>query len=379
MKSLSKYIILLALIAGAGTIFYNKVYIPKTTYERSSATTGDLSVQVFGIGNLGAKNIYAVSAGVSAKVLDMLHDEGEWIKKGDLLAVLDSVDLPIQLNESKIGVDKAYSELIASQKELASLQAQKNLALVTYNRYKKLKKQSFASQSEYDKAKADLKVIEAQIEVTEAHINSAKTEITRSKEAVKALQEKLSRYKVYAPVDGYIIAKKAEVSQTLLLSQTLFEIVNPQDVWVKAYIDEKISGSVKLGSSATIRLRSNSEKVYKGIVKRVVAQSDAITQEREVDVVFENLPLPFFINEQAEVNIDTKEYKNIVKIKADALVYKDQKSGVWVMKNSKAHFVIVKVLAISNGVVAVDGLDKNSEILIANIKKKTLKEGMDVH
>ncbi len=379
MKSLSKYIILLAIIAGAGTVFYNKVYIPKTTYERSSATVGDLSVQVFGIGNLGAKNIYAVSAGVSAKVLDMLHDEGEWIKKGDLLTTLDSVDLPIQLNESKIGVDKAYSELMASQKELASLQAQKNLAFVTYTRYKKLKKQSFASQSEYDKAKADLKVIEAQTEVTEAHINSAKMEITRAKEAVKALQERLSRYKVYAPVDGYIVAKKAEVSQTLLANQTLFEIVNPQDVWVKAYIDEKISGDVKLGSSATIHLRSNSVKEYKGIVKRVVAQSDAITQEREVDVAFENLPLPFFINEQAEVNIDTKEYKNVVKIKADALVYKDQKSGVWIMKNSKAHFVIVKVLAISNGVVAVDGLDKNSEILIANIKKKTLKEGMEVH
>jgi RND family efflux transporter MFP subunit len=379
MKSLYKYIFIVAIIAVTGTLFYNKVYIPKTTYERVSPTLGNLNVKVFGIGNLGAKSIYNISAGVSATITKMLSDEGQWVKKGQLLATLDSVDLPIIINESKIGVKKAYSELKASQKELASLQAQKNLAFITYKRYDKLKKQSFASQSEYDKAKADLDVIKAQVEVTLAHINSAKTEITRSKEAVKALEVRVSKYKIYAPIDGYIIAKKAEVAQTILLNQTLFELVNPADVWVKAYIDEKISGSVKLGSSATITLRSNSDKKYKGIVKRVVAQSDAVTQEREVDVAFEALPLPFFINEQAEVDINTKEYKNILKIEARALVHRGTKSGVWVVKNSKAHFIELKVLAISNEEVAVEGLSKNSKILIQNTNNKALKEGMEVH
>jgi len=379
MKSLYKYILIIAIVALGGALFYNKVYIPKTTYERVSPTLGDLNVKVFGIGNLGSKSIYNISAGVSATVVEMLVDEGQWITKGQLLATLDSVDLPIIIKQSKIGVEKAYSELKASQKELASLQAQKNLAFITYKRYHKLKQQSFASQSEYDKAKADLDVIKAQIEVTLAHINSAKTEITHSKESVKALEKKLSKYKVYAPVDAYVIAKKAEVAQSVLPNQTLFEIVNPKDVWVKAYIDEKISGSVKLGTVATITLRSQSNRKYKGIVKRVVAQSDAVTQEREIDVAFENLPLPFFINEQAEVQINTKEYKNILKIEARALVYKSDKSGVWVVKNNKAHFIELKVLAISDGEVAVEGLNENSEILIEGAKNKALKEGMEVH
>jgi len=379
MKPLYKYILIAGVIAVAGTLFYNKVYIPKTTYAKVSPTKGDLNVEVFGIGNLGAKKIYSVSAGVSATLLETFSDEGKWVKKGDLLAVFDTVDLPIQLNESKIGVKKAYSELIASQKELASLEAQKNLALTTYKRYDKLKKQSFASQSEYDKAKADLKVIEAQIEVTKAHINSAKTEIARAKEAVKAIEKKLSKYRVYAPVDGYVIAKKAEVSQTLLLNQTLFDIVNPQDVWVKAYIDEKISANVKVGSPATISLRSHAEKKYPAIVKRIVAQSDLVTQEREVDVAFNKLPLPFFINEQAEVYIQTKTYKNVLKIDADALIHLSDASGVWVLKNSKAHFNRVKVIAIANGEAAVEGLSPQSKLLISDPSKKALKEGMEVH
>jgi multidrug efflux pump subunit AcrA (membrane-fusion protein) len=85
------------------------------------------------------------------------------------------------------------------------------------------------------------------------------------------------------------------------------------------------------------------------------------------------------MNEQAEVYINTKEYKNVLKIKAVALLYKEQKSGVWIVKNSKAHFQEVDVLAISNGEVAIKGLDQNSELLIGNANKKTLKEGMEVH
>jgi len=378
MKSFYKYIIGAGVIALLAFVVYNKVYIPKTTYETLKATKGDIALKVFGIGEVGAKTLYNVSAGVNAKLISLATDEGQWVKQGEMIAAFDSVDLPIQVEEAKIGVQKARSELIALEKELKSLQAQKQLALVTYNRYAKLKKQSFASQSEYDKAQADLKVIEAQIEATKAHINSSKTEVLRASKSVKALEEKLSRYTVYAPVDGYVIAKKADLGQTLLAAQTLFEIVRSDDVWVKGYIDERISGDVKVGAKATIKLRS-SKKQYDAYVKRIAPQSDAITQEREVDVAFENLPIPFYINEQAEVYIDTKELKNVVIVPAVTLVYKDDISGVWIKKGQKAHFQKVELLGISDGKAAVKGLASGSELLLVSTKNKPLKEGMKVH
>ena len=379
MKSIYKYLIAFGAIATVGIIFYNKVYIPKITYKTVLPTVGDLKVEVFGIGNIGAKIIYNISAGVNAEVLSINTDEGKWVKKGDLLAKLDAVDLPIQLQESKISVKKSYSELIASKKELDSLKAQKHLALVTYNRYNKLKKQSFASQSEYDKAKADLEVIEAQMKATKARINSSKIGVELSKKSVEALEKKLSKYKIYAPANGYVISKDTEVAQSILASQSLLKIVNPDDVWVKAYIDERISSEVKVGSLATIRLRSDDKKIYNGIVKRIVAQSDAITQEREVDVAFTNLPLPFYINDQAEVLIQTKDLKNITKIPANSVVYKNKISGVWVSNNSISHFKDIKIIAITDKEIAVDGLDVNDKIIIPSLKNKPLSEGMKVH
>ena len=379
MQKLLKYIILAVLILVGGTLFYKKVYIPKTTYETVTSSRGDLSVEVYGIGNVGAKYIYSITAQTGGKILSILTDEGKWVKKGDLLITMDSVDIPQLFEESKIAMQKAESEFVATQKELESLAAQKRLAQITYARYEKLKKQSFASKAEYDKAKADLDVIEAQIDATKAHIRSAKMEISRSQKAVEALKEKMARYSIYAPVDGYVISRSAEIAQTVLPSQPILQIVDPKDVWIKTYIDEKISGNVKVGQKAEITLRSQYEKRFSGSVKRIVAQSDPVTQEREVNVAFDTLPLPFYMNEQAEVSIASKHYKDVVKVPIRALSYYKEKIGVWTQEGGKAHFVALKVLARGHSEAAVEGLDADMELLIESGKKKTLKEGSSVH
>ena len=379
MDKFIKYLIILAVTALGGSLFYNKVYIPKTTYESLSPTVGELKVHVFGIGNVGAKDTYMINAQTGGRVLSLLTDEGEWVKKGDLIATIDSVDIPQLLEEARIVVKKANSELIASQKELQSLMAQKSLALVTYNRYAKLQKQSFASKAEYDKAKADLDAIKAQIEATGAHINSAKAEVDRAKKGVESLEIKLSRYKIFSPVDGYVISKDVQADQTVVPSQSILKIVDPKTVWIKAYIDEKLSGQVAVGQKASITLRSQPHKKFSGVVKRIVAQSDAVTQEREVNVAFEKLPIPFYINEQAEIMIDTKTYEKVLKIPSRVITYYEGKAGVWVDEDKKAYFKTIKIIARGEKEVAVSGLDEKSRILIESPKKKSLKEGMSIH
>ncbi len=378
MKSIYKYLIAVIVVGAIAFGIYNKVYIPKTTYKTIQASRGDISINIFGIGEVSAKTIYKVTAGVNGTILSLDTDEGLWVHKGDVIATIDSVDLPITIEEAKISVTKAQTELIALKKELESLVAQKHLAALTYKRYAKLKSQSFVSQSEFDKAKADLAVIQAQIDTTRAHIRSSKAEIVRVQKSVEALQEKLKRYTVIAPVNGYVIVKGADKGQSVGATQTLFEIVRPEDVWIKAHIDERISGDITIGAKAFIKLRSQ-QKRFEAYVKRIAPQSDPVTQEREVDVAFKNVPKPFYINEQAEVFIATKELHNVVLIPATALVYKDEITGVWIKQDNKAHFQQVQLLGISDAQAAIDGLSKNALLLIASTKNKPLKEGMKVH
>jgi len=220
---------------------------------------------------------------------------------------------------------------------------------------------------------------EAKIAASEAHLQSAKIAIELSKKGVESLELKLKKYKLYAPIDGYVITKKAQKSQSVQALQTIVQIVNPKDVWVVAHIDERVSGRIKVAQKAVITLRSKEGEKFTGVVKRVAPMSDAITQEREVDVAFTNLPKPFYMNEQAEVKIFTKSLKNVLTIPAELIVYKESSAGVWVEKEGKAHLKKIEVVAISEGRASIKKLTTGDKLLRVSPKNKPLDEGMRVH
>ncbi len=373
-----KYSIVFALLVTMLVIFYTQVYTPKVSFTQTAPTQGALSIKVFGVGHVSAKNIYPITSSTGGKITAILTDEGQWVKKGDLLITLDAIDLPLILAEAEIAVEKAYAEKNATEKELISLNAQQDLAQLTLARNEQLKAQKLISQFDYDKAKTDLRVINAQIAATQARISSAKVEIIRAKKAAEALTVKLSRFKIYAPVDGYVIAKNAEVAQNVTPSQAILTIVDPKTVWIKAYIDERISGDIKVGQKATISLRSKPQQVFSGNVSRIVAQTDAVTQEKEVNVAFDHLPIPFYINEQATVTIATQQLSNVIKIPSQYLCYQDNTPGVWVNHQGKAHFKNVTIIARGDHEVAVKGLTTATTIILPDAAKKTLRENMSI-
>ena len=380
MNKRIKYIIIAILVIVGIVLFYKNVYIVKTTYKTLSPKVANLDIKVFGIGNVSAKDIYSITAQTGGKIISILTDEGQWVKKGDLLITIDPVDIPELVEEMLISVEKIKSELKALIKESESLNAQKELALITYKRYEKLVKQSFVSRSEFDKAKTDLNALTAQLEATLVRIESSKIEVQRTQKNADSLKTKLSRFQIYAPVDGYVISKSAEVAQNVASSTTILKIVDPKTLWIKAYIDEKISGDIKVGQKAEITLRSQSNKQFTGYVKRIVAQSDAVTQEREINVAFDDLPIPFYINEQARVTINVKTISNAITIPLNTLKVEDGKEGVWTLIDNKAYFKELNIQAKGDNEAAIiSGIKTEDIIIIPDSSKKALSEGMRIH
>ena len=380
MNKRIKYIIIVLLAIVGGFLFYKNVYIVKTTYKTLSPKVANLDIKVFGIGNVSARDIYSITAQTGGKIISILTDEGQWVKKGDLLITIDPVDMPELVQEMLISVEKTKSELKALIKESESLNAQKELALITYKRYEKLVKQSFVSKSEFDKAKTDLNALTAQLEATLVRIESSKIEVQRTQKNADSLKTKLSRFQIYAPVDGYVISKSAEVAQNVASSTTILKIVDPKTLWIKAYIDEKISGDIKVGQKAEITLRSQSNKQFTGYVKRIVAQSDAVTQEREINVAFDELPIPFYINEQARVTINAKTISNAITIPLNTLKVEDGKEGVWTLIDNKAYFKELNIQAKGDNEAAIiSGIKTEDIIIIPDSSKKALSEGMRIH
>ncbi len=380
MKTIIKYIILAIVAVIIGFFIYNKVFVPKHSFSLYKPQKGQLSTSCFGIGEVGAKDIYDIGSPTGGKLLEVYHKQGDKVKKGELLAVVDPVDLPQKLEEAKSLLEHTKLDKKSLIDDEKGVLAKYNLSLKTFNRYKKLYKEGFVSQAEFDKANSDYLDAKSKLNSIKSKIVSFDSLLKQQSESIKGIKERLALLKIYSPVDGQITWKEAEKGESVPPSKTLYKIVDPKTLWVKTYIDERLSGNIKTGLKASIVLRSHSHQIFKGKVVLIEPMSDPITQEREVDVGFVKIPEPFYMLEQAEVTIFTGDLKDIWLIPVKYLATYKQQQGFWIKKGSKAHFITPKIVAEDRGNVGVkDGIEASMEFILPDKTKKSLTEGMKIY
>jgi len=378
MKNI-KYIIAVIILLILGKVIYNKVFIPKHTFKVYEVKKGALNITRFGIGNVDAEDIYAIGSQTGGKLTAVYKDIGDFVKKGDLLVTVDPVDLKDKYEEAKASLKKAQLDKSALEKDKEGLKAKLELSLKTYKRYKSLLKKGFVSQSEFDKAQSDYQNTKSQLDSTKQKLLSYDALLKQLLENIKGLQKELDTYKIVSPIDGKIIYKDAQKGETILPAKAIFKIVDPKTLWVKTYIDERLSGDVKVGDKASITLRSHANKVFKGIVKKINPTSDPVTEEREIDVAFLEIPTPFYINEQAEVTIEAKTLQDAYKVPLYCkAVYKKQ-TGFWTLKSDKAHFIKADIVGQNDKFFAIKNLDDKTVVIIPDNTKKALSEGMKIY
>ncbi len=369
----------LLLLGLGGMVFYKKVYVPKSTYESYRPSKGTTAVEVFGIGQLDAKNIYPVGTPTGGKILTVQTDQGRDVKKGDVIATIDPVDLNKKLDSAKEALKRAKIDYASVQKELTITKEQAALTLSTYQKDLQVYKAKGISKLAFEKSRTAMFTSKIEVTLAQSKVDSMKIRLAEVQNDIEGLQKRLAQMTIVSPVDGYVIERIVQPGQSVPPAFTLVKIVDPKTLWIKAWIDERISGKVKVGQKAKIVLRSRETLPYEGIVRRIAAVSDPVTQEREVDVGFVTIPDPFYMNEQAEVSITVETFKGLYKVPLRYIVTHKGKKGVWVAQNGKAHFVALQIVAKDNEFAGVkEGVNENMPILIPDEKKKPLFEGSHI-
>jgi multidrug efflux pump subunit AcrA (membrane-fusion protein) len=378
MKKYIKYITYLVILVIVGFGFYKKIYIPKHTFKTLKATKGNINIKVNGVGNIGARDIYKVGSLYGGKVLDFSTQEGDYVEKNSLIANIDSVNLVDTIDEQKALKSKLLSDINSLKVDRLSAKVNFDYQNELFIKNKKLYKLHSISGLDYQKYLTLKDTAKLKIDSVDAHILSLKDQIKQTIAGINGLQKRLSHYVIKAPVSGYVTKKLISNYQIITPNQTLIEVVNPKDVWVQTYVDTRMSGKVKLGDNATIKLRSSNKK-YRGHVVNINPINNPITYEREIDIAFENLPIPFYLEEQAIVKIDISTMQDVIKVSAKALSIYKEKEGIWTLKNGKVEFKAIKVLARENKTVAVKGVSLDDLLIIADPKKASLKNGMKIY
>ena len=280
-------------------------------------------------------NDVIVSPQIAGQIGQLLVTDGEAVKKDQLLAVIVPDELKAdtayfaqnvegmssQIRESEAALRlqqrQAVDQIRQAESTLSAIEAQVEAAAadveqtrVTYTRTQNLSRQNVVSAQELDAsrtaqtaAQAKLDGLKKQVEAQRATVALARssaeqTAMRRSqvqtsehmKQAASAQSAKAGvrlRYtEIHAPIDGIIDVRAVRVGEIVSPGQPIVTLINPDDLWVRADVEESYIDRVRLGDKVTVRLPSGVERegtvFYRGADAGFATQRDVSRTKRDI-------------------------------------------------------------------------------------------------
>jgi HlyD family secretion protein len=258
---------------------------------------------VLGTGTLEARVKTQVSARIQERLVEVLVDQWDTVKKGQLLAKLDDAELRQQAAIAQASFAAAKQTAQRVEADLARSQAVLEQARKDAKRLAGLLASNAVSQTDSDKAAEALQVAEADLKRSNAAIAEAQGLVLVAEKTMLHRQEQLAFTQITAPYDGLIIRRDREPGEMLVPGATLMELISLDELWIRAWVDETEMPRLAKGQKARVVFRSEPQKNYPGVVSRLGREMDRETREFIVDVRVEQLPVNWAVGQRAEVYI----------------------------------------------------------------------------
>lgn len=333
----------------------------------TKVTQASISPALFGIGTVEARYRYKVGPTVPGRVKTLHVDISEQVTKGQLLGVMDPVDLEQRMQAQQ-------SALMRSKAQLAEAQSRYQFASNQFERYQKLLASDSISEEQFA-------LKEQEFRVAEAGFAAAKQELLRQEAEQEAMKAQQHNLELISPVDGFIVSRAAEPGTTVVAGQPVLEIINPSDIWLNVRFDQIHATGLNSGLKAHIKLRSKSNQELLGEIYRVEPIADAVTEEFLAKITFDDLPEPLpSIGELAEVTIELEPVSAKAVVPNAALKRIEGKLGIWKIIDGDPEFAPVSIGATDlNGLIEIkSGLSMGDSVVLYSEKALTANSRIKV-
>lgn len=320
-KSIGKWIIIFSLLLIIGLVVYSKAKGPSGikvtvgTPELSSITE-----TIPANGKIQPVTEVKISPDVSGEIIELNFQEGNVIKKGDLIIKIKQ-DTYISMKE------RAIASLNAIKAQYLQQEAQLKQVELSYNRNKKLYEEKAISKAEYETAHSQYEVAKEQLKSAEYNVQSAQA-------SLKEAEENLIKTTIYAPMAGIISKLSVEkgervVGTSQMAGTEMLRIADFDKMQVLVDVNENDIIRLKQLDTAEISIDAYPGRKFTGVVtqianssKNTTASVDQITNfevkiyllpESYNDLLKENL-IPFRPGMSASVQIQTSKRDNILTI-----------------------------------------------------------------
>ncbi|RZJ16738.1 MAG: macrolide transporter subunit MacA [Haliea sp.] len=361
--------VLIAIGVGIKLVFFPAAKPP--AYVTATATIGDLEQSVLATGTLQAFKQVSVGAQASGQVKVLTVALGDTVKKGQLIAEIDSLKQENDLRNTQAALQSA-------QATLGSRQAALKQAELAFKRQQELLAVDAISREAYEQAEATLNTSRADIKTSEAQIAQARI-------AADTSRVNLGYTKILAPMDGVVVAIVTQQGQTVNANQsapTIIKLALLDTITVKAQISEADVVRVKEGQKVYFTILGAPDKRYYTTLRTVEPAPDSIATETATSssstasAIYYNglldVPNPdnaLRISMTAQVYIVLNEAKDVLTIPSSALGQRGRRGATTVrVLNAEGQPEPREVkVGINNNVTAqiTEGLKEGDKVIVS--------------
>ena len=321
---------------------------------------------LFGIGTVEARYTQRIGPTAPGRVASLAVDVGDLVTAGQLIAVIDPIDLDqrIEAASGSAGRSAALEQAAASQ--IADASARLALARSEAARGEELFRGGWLTRAALDQRRQALAAAQAGLVTAQANRSAAAQDRGRTGAERAALVEQKANLRLVAPRAGLVIRRLAEPGTTVVAGQAVIELVDPSELWINARFDQSRAGGIAAGLPARIVLRSRSAKPLNGSVLRIEPVADAVTEEVLAKVDFDaSASLPP-IGELAEVTVALPSQQKTLALPNAAIHRIDGELGVWAIRDGDPEFVVVRLGAedAEGWVQVLEGLAKGERVVL---------------
>ncbi|MBS1730201.1 MAG: efflux RND transporter periplasmic adaptor subunit [Bacteroidetes bacterium] len=292
-----------------------------------------------------------VSPDISGEIVELNVQEGDTVRKGQVLAKIYADIYESQRQQAAAVVSQSEAQVNNSKAQLDALQATLDQAQSAYNRQKKLLTEKVISQSEFEQAEQAFLSAKAQFAAAKASISANKANVLSAEASLTRADKDMSRATITAPMDGVIsllAVKKGErvAGNSFNIGTEMMRIADLNSIEAQVDVGENDIPKVKLGDTALVEVDAFTGRKFKGIVYKIAnpvsnalssAASSATVTNYQVhirilpdsykDLMVKGQPFPFRPNMTASADIQTQTHLNALSVPLNAVTTRDKKAN----------------------------------------------------
>lgn len=347
-----------------------------------------------------------LSVEISGEVTRILVAEGDSVKKGDLLLVLNPNTYSSSVSRANAAYKQALSNKSTAQARNASSKAQFSIIEKDYNRKLGLKNNGIISEAEFEIIESQYYSALAEKEAASLNVQAAQFNIESAQASLNEANEILSRTKLYAPMDGIVSKLKVELGEKVvgtaqMIGTELITIADLNHMELKVDVGENDVLRISIGDTAEIEVDAYTNDKFIGIVSDIAYSSNQSFDQQitkfEVKIKIlassyqhlvrpsEGHAYPFRPGLSATAEIFTNKKDNVLTVPIQSVTKREDENGknkrqvIYIVENNRTKEIIVETgLQDDEYIEITSTLNKDLQVISAPFKaiSKDLKDSV---